>query len=236
MQIAIVEDDPSQLELLCHWLRSAGHEPFTFEDPNAFLKIMVQTQFEMVILDWNLGEVTGVDVLSRLRQTSKVPVLFCTSRAEQEDVVKALHGGADDYLIKPLRHLELLARIESLTRRARKLQSKDEAFMVGEFRVDRAGGTIRQHDGAPFDLTAKDFELAVLLLRNVGRLLSRSHIHDAVWGRSTSVSSRTLDTHVSRIRNKLGLTPGNGWQLKAVYAHGYRLERIPSNVRDQRAA
>ncbi len=236
MQIAIVEDDPSQLELVCHWLRSAGHEPFTFEDPNAFLKIIAQTQFEMVILDWNLDEITGIDVLSQLRQTSKVPVLFCTSRAEQEDVVKALHGGADDYLIKPLRHLELLARIESLTRRARKLQSKDETFMVGEFRVDRAGGRITRHDGAPFDLTAKDFELAVLLLRNVGRLLSRSHIHDAVWGRGSSVGSRSLDTHMSRVRSKLGLTPGNGWQLKAVYAHGYRLERIPSNVRDQRAA
>ncbi len=108
--------------------------------------------------------------------------------------------------------------------------------MVEEYRIDCAGGTITRDDGAPFDLTAKDFELAILLLRNVGRLLSRSHIHDAVWGRSTSVSSRSLDTHVSRIRNKLGLTPGNGWQLKAVYAHGYRLERTPSNVRNQRAA
>ena len=75
MRIAIIEDDPSQLELVCHWLRSAGHEAFAFQDANAFLKIMVQTQFEMVILDWNLGEVTGVDVLSRLRQTSKVPVV-----------------------------------------------------------------------------------------------------------------------------------------------------------------
>jgi len=231
MRIAIIEDDPSQLELVCHWLRSADHESFAFQDANAFLKIMAQTQFEMVILDWNLGEITGIDVLSRLRQTSKVPVLFCTSRAEQEDVVKALQGGADDYLTKPLRHLEFLARIESLTRRARTLQSKDETFMVEEFRIDCAGGTISRDDGAPFDLTAKDFELAVLLLRNVGRLLSRSHIHDAVWGRSSSVGSRSLDTHVSRIRNKLGLTPGNGWQLKAVYAHGYRLEQTARAAR-----
>ena len=73
MRIAIVEDDPSQLELACHWLRSAGHESFAFQDPNAFLKIMSQTQFEMVILDWNLSEITGIDVLSRLRQTSRFP-------------------------------------------------------------------------------------------------------------------------------------------------------------------
>jgi two-component system, OmpR family, response regulator RegX3 len=236
MRIAIVEDDPSQLELLCHWLRSAGHESLAFQQASAFLEIMAQTQFEMVILDWNLGEASGIDVLRRLRQTSKVPVLFCTSHAEQEDVVKALRGGADDYMIKPLRHAELLARIDSVMRRIQNWQAKDEAFAVEQFRVDCASRTITRDHGAPFELTTKDFELAVLFLRNVGRLLSRSHIHDAVWGRNSSVSSRTLDTHVSRIRNKLGLIPSNGWQVKAVYAHGYRLEQAPSNVRGQRAA
>jgi two-component system, OmpR family, response regulator RegX3 len=236
MRIAVVEDDPSQLELVGHWLGLAGHEASSFQNADAFLSVMAQKQFEVLILDWNLGEVTGIDVLMQLRQISKIPVLFCTSRGGQEDVVKPLHGGADDYLIKPLRQLELLARIESATRRARKLQATEQAFTLERFLVDYASRTITRDHGAAFDLTTKDFELAALLLRNIGRLLSRSHIHDAVWGRGSSVSSRTLDTHVSRIRNKLGLIPSNGWQLKAVYAHGYRLEQKPFNLLAQRAA
>ena len=236
MRIAIVEDDPSQLELVCHWLCSAGHEAIAFQDGQNFLHVMGQTPFDILILDWNLGELTGIDVLRHVRENCKVPVLFCTSRGDQDDVVRALRKGADDYLIKPLRPLELLARIDSVTRRVRKLHAKDEVVEVEGFRIDYAGRTISRNDGASCSLTEKDFELAVLFLRNLGRLLSRSHIHDAVWGMNGSVSSRTIDTHVSRIRNRLGLNPSKGWQLKAVYAHGYRLERVSHDSHADRAA
>ena len=119
MRIAILEDDPSQLELFSHWLTLAGYEPRPFERGAAFLSAIHQEQFEMLILDWTLRDATGIDILRRVRQTSKVPVLLCTARDNQGDVVKALDEGADDYLIKPLRRMELLARIESVARRAR---------------------------------------------------------------------------------------------------------------------
>ena len=192
-------------------------------------------RFEILILDWNLPDADGVEILTRVRQTSKVPVLFCTARGEQDDVVRALRAGADDYLIKPVRRLELLARIESLARRASKVQVKDELFEVDDLRVDCVGRAISRKD-ARFDLSGKDFDLAVLFLRNIGRLLPRSYIHESVWGTIGAVTSRTLDTHVSRIRNKLGLVPNNGWQLKGVYAHGYRLEQIASDARFAEAA
>jgi len=224
MRIAILEDDPSQLELLSHWVTAAGHHPVPFERGEALLKAIPQQQFEMLILDWNLPDAPGIEILKRLRQTSKVPVLFCTARAAQDDVVKGFREGADDYLIKPLRRLELLARIEAVARRARKRQATNEVFEVNQLRVDCESRTITR-DGAVIELTAKDFDLAVLFLRNVGRLLSRTHIHEAVWG-MTGATSRTLDTHVSRIRSRLGLLRAHGWHLTSIYKHGYRLEQV----------
>jgi len=117
MRIAILEDDPSRLELLSHWVSGAGHQAVTFERSEDFLKTIRKEQFEILILDWNLPDATGIDVRRRVRQTSKVPVLFCTARAAQDDVVKGLREGADDHLIKPLGRLELLARIEAVARR-----------------------------------------------------------------------------------------------------------------------
>jgi two-component system response regulator RegX3 len=225
MRIAILEDDLSQLELLTHWLTLAEHHAVSFERGEDLMVSIGQERFDMLILDWNLPDASGIDILIRVRQTYKVPVLFCTARGEQDDVVQALRAGADDYLIKPVRHLELLARIESLARRATKPRANDEVFEVNDFRVDCIARAISR-EGALFDLSGKDFDLAVLFLRNVGRLLPRGYIHESVWETIGAVTSRTLDSHVSRIRNKLGLVPSNGWQLKSVYRHGYRLEHV----------
>jgi two-component system response regulator RegX3 len=224
MRIAILEDDPSQLELLGHWLALEGHEPGRFENGAELLKAISQEDYDLLILDWNLPDLSGIDVLKRVRQGSKVPVVFCTARDGQDDVVTALQEGADDYLHKPIRRMELLARIESVTRRAARRHEKPQAFEVDPFHVDYATRTFTR-DGALLELSDKDFELAVLFLRNLGRLLSRSYIHEVVWGGNGSVTSRTIDTHISRIRSKLGLVYEHGWELKAVYAHGYRLEQ-----------
>jgi DNA-binding response OmpR family regulator len=120
--------------------------------------------------------------------------------------------------------MELLARIETVVRRADIMQTSSENFEVDCFQVDFPTRTISR-DGTPIEVTQKDFDLAVLFLRNLGRLLSRNYITETVWRESAGVTSRTIDTHVSRIRLKLGLVSQHGWELKAVYAHGYRLER-----------
>ena len=224
MRIAILEDDSSQLELIGHWLALAGHEPHRFEHGEGLLKAIGQEDFDLLILDWNLPGLSGIDVLRRIRQGSKTPVIFCTSRDGQDDVVTALREGANDYLQKPIRRMELLARIESVTRRARITDEKPEPFDVDSFQIDCTTRTISR-DGAVVELKDKDFDLAVLFLSNVGRLLSRSYIHKVVWGANGSVTSRTIDTYMSRIRGKLGLVCERGWELKAVYGHGYRLQR-----------
>src|SRR5436190_19335569 len=119
MRIAILEDDPYQLELLVHWIALAGHDPQRFERGGELLKAIGLEDFDLLILDWNLPDLNGIEVLKRIRQRCKTPVIFCTSRDCQDDVVTALQEGANDYLRKPIRRMELLARIESVTRRAR---------------------------------------------------------------------------------------------------------------------
>jgi two-component system, OmpR family, response regulator RegX3 len=156
---------------------------------------------------------------------SSIPVLFGTARNAEADVVAALRAGADDYLVKPLRRLELLARLEAVTRRNAVENSQAQQIEVDVFRVDCEARRLLR-DNQLLELTAKDFDLAVFFLRNVGRLLSRGHIRERVWSTSHAVSSRSLDTHVSRVRNKLGLTPEHGWRLTAVYGYGYRLEQL----------
>jgi len=141
MRIAILEDDPSQLELFSYWLTSAGHHVVPFERGKDFLSATGKESFETLIFDWNLPDITGIDVLRRVRANSKVAVLFCTARAEVDDVVKALSEGADDYLIKPLR-LELLARIESVARRAGQVQAKDDAVSIGDLQANFIGRKI----------------------------------------------------------------------------------------------
>ncbi len=226
MRIAILEDDPSQLELLGHWVALAGHDPQRFEHGEELLDAVSQEKFDVVLLDWNLPNLSGIEVLRRLRQISKVPVIFCSSRDSEDDVVRALREGANDYLRKPIRRMELVTRVATVAARMHRSQAKAEDFELDCYQVDCANSTITR-DGALVELTQKDFDLAVLLLRNLGRLLSRSYIREVVWGANGLVSSRSIDTrpNMSRIRTKLGLVSEHGWELKAVYGHGYRLER-----------
>jgi len=221
MRVALVEDDLSQAELLSHWLE---HQ---FDRGEELIRALDQESFDVVVLDWNLPDMSGVDVLKRIRSSrqASVPIVFVTARNREDDVVTALRQGADDYMVKPVRRLELLARLETLARRGKHRVEQPEVLEVGVYRVDTQTRTVTRNERA-VDLTAKDFDLSVLFLRNIGRLLSRGHIRESVWGPNAVVTSRTLDTHVSRIRNKLGLTPEHGWRLAAVYRYGYRLEQL----------
>lgn len=235
MRIAILETDRSQAFVLQHWLMTAGHAPRRYESGGDLLRDVEDDGFDALLLDWDTPGRTGIEVLVHVRQelNSNVPVVLITSSTNEEDLVHALREGADDYIPKPIRHRELLARLESVTRRTRNLQLTRESFQVGRLRVDVTARRIFLNN-LPVDLSAKDFELAVLLLRNVGRLFSRAQISEAVWGDARLLRSRTLDTHISRVRTKLWLTQCNGWRLGAIYGRGYRLERLTagSTARD----
>ena len=227
MRIALLEDDRDQIALLRGWIEGAGHSLHAYERGRDFLREVARESFDVFLLDWMIPDKSGTEVLAWIRANLKerVPVLFVTARDAEEDIVSVLQAGADDYLVKPLRKLELLARIQAVLRRARPAGGDEEAADFGEYHIDVARRSITRR-GEAIDLTQKDFDLAVFLFRNQGRLLSRNHLFEAVWGKSTEINSRTIDTHVSRLRTRLGLAPENGWRLASVYQHGYRLERL----------
>jgi DNA-binding response OmpR family regulator len=227
MRVAIVENDPPQAELLSHWLRRGGHHSDHFDRGGAVIRALNHDSFDALVLDWNLQDMSGLEVLRRIRGShqSCLPILFASARGREEDVVSALRQGADDYMIKPVHCSEFIARLEAIARRGKRQAEQPEVLNVDVYHIDGLSRTLLR-DGQPVYLTDKDFDLSVLFLRNVGQLLSRRHISERVWGRSAEIPSRTLDTHVCRVRRKLGFMPENGWHLTAKYGYGYRLQQL----------
>ena len=226
MRIAIVEDDSVQGDTLAQWFRDSGADVHLFRDSREFVRMAGRESFDVALVDWMLPGMSGQEVLRWLRKDrgNDTPVLFITSRDAEEDIVEALSAGADDYLVKPVRRLELMSRVDAVLRRARP-STRTQRIEVGPYRFDLQGKRATVN-GEVAELTDKEFELAVFLFRNLGRLLSRGHMLEAVWGQTANLATRTVDTHVSRVRGKLNLRPENGFRLVATYNYGYRLEQM----------
>jgi DNA-binding response OmpR family regulator len=227
MRIAILDGDRGQTEVVCQVLATAGHTCHSFDNGREMLIQLRQESYDMLIINWQVTDVSGAEVLrwARERLPANLPVMFMTSHSSEDDIVAGLAAGADDYMIKPIRRGELVARVQALLRRAYPTQNTGERIQFGDyiFEVRTARLTIR---GEQVELTQKEFDLALLFFRNIGRPLSRAYILEAVWAREAEVPSRTMDTHVSRVRSKLHLRPEHGFRLAPVYSYGYRLEQI----------
>ena len=228
MRIALLEDDDAQAETLAEWLHEAGHDVHVFGLGRDLVRHVSRESFDTFLIDWMLPDQSGRDVLCWLRQDrgETAPAIFVTSRNAEEDIVAGLSAGADDYMIKPIRRRELLSRLEAIWRRNRPHDASQDVIDAAPYRLDLKHRTVSR-DGKPLEsLTDKEFSLAIFLFQNLGRLLSRGHISESVWGRAADVQSRTVDTHVSRVRKKLDFSPENGLKLSPVYNFGYRLEKI----------
>jgi two-component system response regulator RegX3 len=225
VRIAILEDDPDQLALVQRWLVQDGHDVHGYTTGREAMMRATRESFDLFLLDWQVPDVPGTEVLQWLRAnvSRKVPVLFITVRDSEQDIVFALESGADDYVIKPARQHELLARVHALLRRAYP-QEEQLQLSFPPFEFDTKRGEIRR-GGAKLELTPKEFDLAVILFRNIGRLMSRGHLQESVWGRSGDLATRTVDTHVSQVRKKLDLRVETGYRIVPVYNYGYRLEQ-----------
>ncbi|MFJ2989371.1 response regulator transcription factor [Collimonas sp. NPDC087041] len=227
MRIAVLDDDPSQTDLVCQVLTSSGHTCHPFQSGKEILNQLRRESYDMLVLDWQVPDLSGPEVLRWVRDKlpRTIPVLFITSRSGEDDIVEGLAAGADDYMIKPIRRSELVARVQALLRRAYPIQNSSEQIVFNDYLFETRSGRLTLA-GKPIEITQKEFDLALLFFRNLGRPLSRAYILEAVWSRDVDIPSRTMDTHVSRVRSKLQLRPENGYRLAPVYSYGYRLEQL----------
>ena len=224
MRIGLLEDEPDHAAIVVRLLQTAGHSCLVYGNGESFLRATLHDTFDVLILDWALPDMSGLQVLDALRaRQDKVPVLFLTSRDAEQDIVDTLSHGADDFLVKPPRAAELLARLSALKRRADGLGATF-VLSVPPYEFDTATNAVKVQ-GVPVELTQRQFQLAMVLFRNRVRLLSRAYLLEAVWGLNAQVQTRTLDIHISQLRSALNL-PANGWRITSVYAHGYRLEPL----------
>ena len=227
MRIAVIDDDPAQLDLVKAVVASMGHDCHLFENANALMRVLPKETFDLFIVDWGLPDLPGIDVIRALRRMAMtpVPILMVTNRSDERDIVEGLTAGADDYMVKSSRVGELRARLMALLRRGGHIPPSNEVawgpyrFLVQDRSVSLLGVEIT-------GLNGKEYELALIMFRNLGRLLSRAHLREVVWGETSEAPSRSLDTHVSRLRSKLDLNPANGYVVSAIYGMGYRLDAV----------
>lgn len=227
--VGLLEDDQDQADLIRVWLEAAGYQVRWYADSKEFRRKLGAESIDILLLDWNLGtQTTGLEVLEWMRQSAhqRLPVVFLTARTSEQDIVTGLQAGADDYVVKPAKQGELLARLATVLRRTgMNLQTASWLTEVAPYMIDTDHRSIRLNDEV-IELTDREFDLASYLFRRHGRIVSREALLENVWNLSGDVNTRTVDTHVSRLRKKLHLNGDNGWALSAVYQHGYRLEQV----------
>ena len=224
MHIAIVDDDPDIAALMMLWLEEEGHECTHYSGGQSFIKAIKNNSFDIVLLDWIMPEFDGEQTLKWMKNNEDVdiPVIFVTQKTSEDDVAKILTLGADDYITKPVRHKEMVARVNAVARRTNP-QVDDVVINLEPYYIDLTAREV-VIEGEKVKLTEKEFKLVHFLFKNIGRLLSRDHILSAVWGYDLGLNTRTVDTHMSRIRKKLNIIPEKGWRLSSIYHQGYRLE------------
>lgn len=225
MRCAVVDDDREQAAFVQKLLGEAGHHCDVLWSGQSLLSRMRQETYDLVVLDWSMPGLSGIEVLKAIRQGpfAQTPVLMLTSRADDSDVVEGLGSGADDYIVKPVVADVLVARINAIMRRAGLARPASQTSRFGPYVFDRATESV-DHNGESVKMTAKEFALALAFFENLSRPLSRTWLLETVWGTTADLESRTLDAHVSKIRAKLSLRAETGYRLLPVYSYGYRLE------------
>lgn len=229
MRIGILEDDATQIELYSLWLATAHHQCSFYQTVASFVTALATEKFDLLLVDRLLPDGSGDTALRWIRDNLgwEIPVIFVTGNNSEADIVAGLRMGADDYVLKPPNYFELIARIDGWARRVK--APAQVLLKYGPYEVQQQNREILLNGNA-IELTQKEYELACYMFQHPGRLLSRVHLLEAIWGLQAEIDTRTVDTHVSRLRRKLAIGPENGWEIISIYGYGYRMEVVQSKV------
>lgn len=222
-KILIVDDDADLSFVIRDLLESYGYQVTCAETAEAAFEFLAANAFQLILLDINLPDSTGFEVCAELRRVSTVPVIFASARTQEDDRVKGLDMGGDDYLPKPYSMKELLSRVNALMRRTYGFSGGEKLFCFGDVTVDIAARTVRKN-GAPLSLSLREFDLLACLCRNENKALSKEKLLSEVWGAFSSVEPSTLTVHIRWLREKLEEDPARPHFLRTVRGVGYMLE------------
>ena len=226
MRIAILDNDAAQAEQMRLWLSGPANERFRFDSLEAMLNGLRKGEIDLMVVHWPTATDVqhlkdGIDQRSPI-----VPLLLVTERSKVDAQTVLLNHPAVDYLLKPLRRADLVTRVNVLKMRFHSASAKaEDRHVFGSYLFDTHAAQVSL-SGEVIRMTEKEFRLALLFFRHMGKPLSRAFILESVWPENAEFSSRSMDTHVSRVRTKLGLQPARGFRLAPVYSYGYRLEQI----------
>ena len=218
MKIYIVEDDPEIRELESYALKSSGYETVEFAEGSSFFNALHREKPDLVLLDVMMPKMDGWEVCRTLRRYSQVPIIMLTARSEERDELLGFELGVDEYISKPFSPKILVARIEAILRRGN--AGTGEILEAAGIRVDKDAHEASV-DGQPVDLSNKEFELLTYFMENQGMALSREKILNNVWNYDYFGDARTIDTHVKKLRSKLG---EKGELIKTIWGMGYKFE------------
>lgn len=230
-RVLLVEDDPSLAELLEFRFRAEGYEVIVTPDGDEALLLVQEHQPDLVILDWMIEGTSGIEVCRRLRRdktTASLPIVMLTARDTEDDRVRGLETGADDYLTKPFSPRELIARVGAVLRRVRPALA-GETLVLGDLSLDPVSHRVTR-GGAEIAIGPTEFRLLRHFMENPGRVFSRTQLLDAVWGMDSDIELRTVDVHIRRLRKAINLeglpdmvrtVRSAGYAISAPYAKAY---------------
>jgi DNA-binding response OmpR family regulator len=230
--LLVVEDEPSIAEIVSLYLTRAGYEVVTAADGAAALEVLEQREPELIVLDLMLPKVDGLEITRRVRERGDLPIIMLTARGSEIDRIAGLEMGADDYVVKPFSPQELVSRVRAVLRRSQPgregaeglgARGEDERVVVGDLEVDVRARTVRAR-GRECALTAKEFDLLLVLARHPRRVFTRDELLGLVWGFTDYIDPSTVTVHVRRIREKIEDEPSNPRHLLTKWGVGYWLE------------
>ena len=230
-RILVIEDEPGLQHVLDENLRREGHEVLFATSATEGLRLAREARPDLVLLDWTLPDRSGTEVcrlLKSAKSTADIPVIFVTARSEEVDRIVGFEVGAADYVVKPFSVRELVLRVHAVLRRSREIVKPDRTVAFGCLSIDEAAHRVRIDD-QEIELTLIEWKLLLALHDNRDRVQSRGALLDGVWGMDASVTTRTVDTHVKRLRDKLQRA---GEYIETVRGIGYRFAAAPSLTPD----